>query len=102
MGECVYLSLVRWHMWSMSPGAGSCCILQEIQTVLYLQGTADDSKNKDKKKKPSAKVIELPLEAKTHGYTPTELQNYQEQEVSVFYYYYLMRSTKYWMSCFNG
>lgn len=55
---------------------------KEIQAFLYLQApSTDDSKTKDKKKKPSAKQIELPLDVKTHGYTLVELQSYQDQEV---------------------
>lgn len=38
---------------------------------------------KDKKKKPTTKSIELPLESKTHGYAQTELNNYFEEEVSL-------------------
>lgn len=56
---------------------------KEIQAFLYLQApSTDDSKTKDKKKKPSAKQIELPLDVKTHGYGLDALHSYQDQEVS--------------------
>lgn len=55
---------------------------RRISDVLYLQGTNDDPKNKEKKKKPATKMIELTLEAKTHGYSIDELRKFHEEEVS--------------------
>lgn len=48
---------------------------------VYLQGTNDDGKNKEKKKKPATKMIDLALEAKTHGFTIDELRKFHEEEV---------------------
>lgn len=45
-----------------------------------MQGGNDEQK-KDKKKKLN-KMIELPLEFKTHGFARPELENYCKQEVS--------------------
>jgi heat shock protein len=42
--------------------------------------TNGDGNKKDKKKKATTKTIELPLEAKTHGYSQTEVNNFLEQE----------------------
>lgn len=53
----------------------------------FQNSATDDSKIKDKKKKGSVKVLELPLEANTHGYTATELTNYLEQEVIICFFW---------------
>lgn len=56
------------------PSKGMNCLL------LFQEG--DDKKDKSKeKKKVVVKTIELPIEAQTHGYSQSELNNYQEQEV---------------------
>lgn len=57
---------------------------KEINAFLYLQviSTAD-SKTNDKKKA-AAKLIELPLDVKTHGFTLTKLKSFQLQEVNSF------------------
>lgn len=55
---------------------------KNFRSFLYLQGTNDDPKNKEKKKKPTVKMIDLTLEARTHGYTIDELRKYHEEEVN--------------------
>jgi len=44
------------------------------------EGTNDDPKNKEKKKKPATKMIDLTLEAKTHGFSMDELRKFHEEE----------------------
>jgi hypothetical protein len=44
--------------------------------------TASEKKEGMKKKKHRVKTVELPIEAHTHGYSQTELNNYMELEVS--------------------
>lgn len=78
---------MAWHMWRSffafeKDGVGSC-LFRRISDVLYLQGTTDDNKNKEKKKKPTTKLIELTLESKTHGYSPDDIKKYHDEEVSV-------------------
>jgi hypothetical protein len=44
--------------------------------------TTSEKKEGTKKKKNRVKTVELPIEAHTHGYSQTELNNYMELEVS--------------------
>jgi hypothetical protein len=44
--------------------------------------TSSEKKEGTKKKKHRVKTVELPIEAHTHGYSQTELNNYMELEVS--------------------
>lgn len=73
---------------------GVSVLKQRNSGFLYLQAPSDDSKNKDKKKKAAAKMIELPLEAKTHGYSQSELQGYQDQEVIMLFFSLLLKRKK--------
>lgn len=47
------------------------------------EGSNDASAQKDKKKKSTSKIIELPIEAKTHGHSHVELINYHDQEAKM-------------------
>uniref|UniRef100_A0A0K8TST6 Putative heat shock 70 kDa protein 4-like isoform x3 n=1 Tax=Tabanus bromius TaxID=304241 RepID=A0A0K8TST6_TABBR len=44
------------------------------------EGGSDAGAQKDKKKKSASKVVELPLDAITHGFSQVELTNYHNQE----------------------
>jgi hypothetical protein len=43
--------------------------------------TGSEKKEGTKKKKHRMKIVELPIETHTHGYSQTELNNYMELEV---------------------
>jgi TATA-binding protein-associated factor Taf7 len=46
------------------------------------ENQTSEKKEGTKKKKHRVKTVELPIEAYTHGYSQTELNNYMELEVS--------------------
>lgn len=61
---------------------GHKLFLYDLNLCAYFQEHNDDKKDKSKeKKKVIVKTIELPIDAKTHGFSRHELNSYMEQEV---------------------